>query len=91
MDCPIPGLRQQHRAVRDQQRQDRGGIELRSSQPKWLDDIRRLRLGLELEQLRPFLGPQRLRNIQAIGWLFRNMDGVETIASMPVFQGSARL
>jgi hypothetical protein len=53
-------------------------------------EVRRIRVRFELEQLRPFLGPQRLRNVRAIGRLQRNVEGVETVTSMPVFQARAR-
>ena len=86
MGCSIPGLRQQHRAVCDQQRQDFGRTEFRFGQSKWLHDVRRIRVWLELEQLRPFLGQQRLRNVQAIGRLQRNVDGIETIEPQIVLE-----
>lgn len=91
MGFPIPGLRQQQRTIHDQRWQDLGGTELRPSQPKWLYDVRRIRLWFELEQLWPFLGQQRLWNIQAIGRLQRNVDSVETMTAMPVFKAPARL
>ena len=68
---PIPGTPCGAATERfvDQRRQDLGRTQFRSSQSKRLDDVRRIRLRFELEQFRPFLGPQRLRNVQAIGRL----------------------
>ena len=51
-----------------------GELELRVGQPQWLHEDRRIRPGFELEQLRPFLGPHRLRLVRAIRWMYRTLD-----------------
>ena len=58
-----------------------GELSSGSVSPNGSHEVRRIRVRFELEQLRPFLGPQRLRNVHAIGRLQRNVDSVETIAS----------
>jgi hypothetical protein len=56
-----------------------GELSSGSVSPNGSATFRRLRIWIELEQLRPFLGQQRLRHVQAIGRLQRNVDSVETI------------
>ena len=96
--CRGHALRQQHREVCHLRRQDFGRVELRVGQPKWLHEERRIRPRFELEQFRPFLGPQRLRFIRAIRWVYRTLDRVQTVEKRlqtvgkhPVFAASAGL
>ena len=58
-----------------------GEAQFRSSQSKWLHDVRRIRLRFELEQFRPFLGPQRLRFIRAFRWMCRTLDRIKTVVA----------
>ncbi|ANW02546.1 hypothetical protein LMTR13_22650 [Bradyrhizobium icense] len=67
-------MRQQHRKICHFRGQDFGRVELGVGQPKWRDEERRIRLWLELDQFGPFLGPERLRLVRAIGRLFRTLD-----------------
>ena len=87
--CRGRALRRQYREICHHRRQDRRGIQLGSSQSNWLHEVRRIRLRCELEQFGPFLGPQRLRKVRAVGRLYRTMDGVETIVGFHQF-GPAR-
>jgi hypothetical protein len=68
MGCRFRGhaLRQRDRAICHLRRQDHGGMEFRSGQPKWLLEGTRIRRGRELDQFGPRVGPQRLRFIRAI-------------------------
>ena len=59
--------------------QDGGAIRHRSSQSEWLDVWNRIRRGPDLEHVRPFLGPQRLRFIPAIRWMCRKLDWFKTV------------
>ncbi len=59
------------RIYRKQLRAGSTDIALPAGQPKWRHEDRRIRPGFELEQYRAFFGPQRLRLIRAIRWLYR--------------------
>ena len=62
--------------------QDIGRAELRVGQPQWLREDRRVRTRFELEQLRPFLGPHRLRLVRAIRRLYRTLDRFQTVENV---------
>ena len=83
VDCPFRGsdLRRQHRATSHHRRKDHRGTQFRSRRSKWIHDVRRIRLRFELEQFRPFLGPQRLRFIRAFRWMCRTLDRIKTVVA----------
>ena len=61
-------------------------MEFRPGQPKWLLEGTRIRRGCELDQFRPHVGPQRLRFIRPVRWLYRTLDRLQTVGKTPVFR-----
>ena len=78
-------LRQRHPGGRRDQRQDYRRWSQRSRQPQRRRQLRRPLRRYHRHQFRSFFRPRRLRNVQAIGRLCRNVDGVETIRPLSVF------
>ena len=84
-------LWQQYRARCHLRWQDHGGMELRSGRPQWRLDRTRIRRGSELDQFRPYDGPQRLRFIRPIRRLYRALDPRQTVGKTPFFRGFSPL
>ncbi len=63
-----------------------GELSSGSVSPNGATQERRIRPGFELDQFRPFLGPQRLRLVRAIRWLYRTLDRFQTVEKQRLFR-----